>query len=230
MAGPGNSPLTDRQQAAGLMYTVFSLFFLPILLPVINAGFPRPLNSAWVNFIYFCLNFLCLTFLLRSFLRKQLIYAGKHIGQILGFCVLGFGLYYIASTVLSVGIVSLYPEFSNMNDSSIADRFSESYWIMAIGTVLLVPVAEELMHRALIFGSLRKSHPIAAYPVSMVFFSAVHVMGYVGAVPAETIVLSFLQYLPAGWVLAWCYRKSGCIFVPILIHTAINAMGLLSLR
>ncbi len=230
MAGISHHPLSAREQTAGLVYTVFSLFFLPILLPAANSWLAKPLGNVWINFIYYCLNILCLSALLRGFLRKHLVYAGKHIWKVLGWCLLGFAIYYVSTGILSFFIKKLVPGFSNVNDDNIAQQFSENYWVMAIGTILLVPTAEELMHRALIFGSLKKSYPKAAYPVSMVFFAAVHVMSYVGVQPPLYLALAFLQYLPAGWVLAWCYKKSGCIFVPILIHTIVNITGLFALR
>ena len=55
-------------------------------------------------------------------------------------------------------------------------------------------------------------------------------MGYLSAYPVHHLLLAFLQYLPAGLVLAWAYRKSGSIFSPILIHAAVNTLALLSLR
>jgi len=45
-----------------------------------------------------------------------------------------------------------------------------------------------------------------------------------------TIILCFLQYLPAGFALAWCYRRSGSIFASILVHMTVNQMGMLLMR
>jgi membrane protease YdiL (CAAX protease family) len=56
------------------------------------------------------------------------------------------------------------------------------------------------------------------------------VLGYIGSADLLTLALCFLQYIPAGLCLAWAYDASGSIFAPVLIHTVINALGILSLR
>ena len=44
------------------------------------------------------------------------------------------------------------------------------------------------------------------------------------------MTLAFLQYLPAGLCLAWCYVKSGSICGPILMHALINLYSINQLR
>ena len=36
--------------------------------------------------------------------------------------------------------------------------------------------------------------------------------------------------LPAGFALAWAYRRSGSIFASILIHMSVNQIGMLLMR
>ena len=101
---------------------------------------------------------------------------------------------------------------------------------MTLGTVVFVPLAEECFYRGLIFRGLYDKSPIVAYALSMVIFSLAHVVGYVTMADFGTLVLCFFQYLPAGFALAWCYRRSGCIFAPILVHMAVNQTGMLLMR
>jgi membrane protease YdiL (CAAX protease family) len=91
-------------------------------------------------------------------------------------------------------------------------------------------VAEESLHRGLIFGSLYVKSHMAAYILSTMIFAAVHVMGYVGIYSARDTALAFVQYIPAGLALAWAYRKSGSIFAPMLMHATINCVSLFALR
>ncbi len=223
-------PMTQKQQTWGFVYLVISIFLLPLLLNSMNGLLLHPLSSVWVNFLYFCLNFTFLWVIFQDFLRKSMVYAGKHLGAFLGFSILGFAMYFAANMLLSALIRLLLPGFSNVNDVNILQQLSDNYWIMVIGTIFLVPTAEELLHRGLVFGTLYRVNPIMGYAVSMVAFAAIHVMGYIGKADILTLLVCFVQYLPAGWVLAWCYRRSGCIFVPILIHTVINAMSLVAVR
>ena len=60
----------------------------------------------------------------------------------------------------------VYPDFSNVNDTSIMELTQQNYTLMAIGTVLLVPVVEETLYRGVVFGSLYKRSRVAAYTVS----------------------------------------------------------------
>ena len=107
---------------------------------------------------------------------------------------------------------------------------SGNFPIVVIGTVLLVPMAEETLYRGLIFGFLYTKNRLAAYLVSAAVFSAIHLLGYIGSYSAPHLLLAFIQYLPAGFVLAEAYRFSGSIFAPIVIHGGINAIGLMLLR
>ena len=41
-----------------------------------------------------------------------------------------------------------------------------------------------------------------------------------------TLVLCFIQYLPAGLCLAWTYTKADNIIAPVLVHGIINAIAI----
>jgi len=82
----------------------------------------------------------------------------------------------------------------------------------------------------LIFRELYGKSRWAAYLVSIAAFAAVHIIGYLRVYSPMELLLSFLQYLPAGLCLAWSYAKSDTIFAPILIHTAVNAIGISAMR
>ncbi len=97
---------------------------------------------------------------------------------------------------------------------------------MAIATVLLVPPAEELIFRGLIFGCAAEKSGALGYALSCALFALVHILGYVGAYSPAQLACCFVQYLPAGIALAWAYHFSGSIFSPIAIHALINAMSL----
>ena len=230
-----NSPklavsMNDKERIWGFLYLLAELFALPAALEAMNRLLPAPLPDAWLNFLYFALNFIFTCFLFRSFLRRCLARIGKNTGDFLLVTAAGFGIYYLCNLVLNSLILLLAPDFANLNDSNIAQQVGSNMPIMFIGTAILVPVAEELLHRGLVFGSLYGRNPYIAYIFSAILFSAIHILGYVMVYPLPHLLLAFLQYLPAGLVLAWAYRKSGSIFSSILIHAAVNAMALLSLR
>jgi len=222
--------MNDKERIWGFLYLLAELFALPAALEAMNRLLPAPLPDAWLNFLYFALNFIFTCFLFRSFLRRCLTRIGKDTGAFLMVTAAGFGIYYLCNLVLNSLILLLAPDFANLNDGNIAQQISGNVPIMFIGTAILVPVAEELLHRGLVFGSLYGRNPYIAYIFSAILFSAIHILGYVMVYPLPHLLLAFLQYLPAGLVLAWAYRKSGSIFSPILIHATVNALALLSLR
>ena len=139
-------------------------------------------------------------------------------------------IYWVISLLLGKLITWLYPDFGNTNDSGIAALAKENYFLTAIGTVLLVPLAEECMHRGAVFGGLYRKNRLFAYIISTILFALVHIDGYFGMVDGVLLLLNFLQYIPAGIVLAAAYDISGSIFAPIFIHMAVNLLGILSLR
>ena len=61
----------------------------------------------------------------------------------------------------------------------------------------------------------------------MLVFSLAHCAAVMFDQPVGVTVISVLSYLPAGYVLAWSYERSGSIWTPIFLHTAINAVTLL---
>lgn len=222
--------MTSKEKLLGFGYAVLSLFFLPSILHALNGQLIHPFSDAWLNFLYFSLNFLCLVAILGRFLKRSAGFAWKHAGDLLLSCLAGFSGYWLCNVALSFVILKLFPHFSNPNDGSIAGMVSGNFTIMALGAVLFVPTAEELIHRGLIFGSLAKKSRFLAYLISAIFFAAIHIVGYIGMFSQLDLALAFVQYLPAGLILAWAYERSGTIFAPIVIHMVINAMGIYAMR
>lgn len=222
--------ITGKERVWGLLYLLAELFLLPSALQALNKLLPAPLSDSWLNILYFALNFIFVCAIFRDFLKRNLKKAGQNVEDFLLVTAGGFGFYYLCNLAISLVIGYLAPDFANLNDGSIAQQASGNFAVMAIGTVILVPVAEELLHRGLVFGSLYAINPALAYILSAAFFSVIHILGYLGKYSPLHLALAFLQYLPAGLVLAWAYRKSGSIFSSITIHAAVNAVAILALR
>ena len=127
-------------------------------------------------------------------------------------------------------IFALDPQFTSINDAGIGQMVEENYALMFIGTVFFVPIAEECLFRGLVFRGLYDRNVILAWVVSVLLFAAIHVTGYIGSQPTLTLLLCFVQYLPAGLCLAGAYRLSGSLISPILIHALVNLIGMISLR
>ena len=218
--------VSKQEQRFALIYLCLQLLVLPRLLELLQLLPIRPRSAATRNSLYFFLNFAAVVVGLRHFLKTTLVQTLEHLPRVLLIALLGFTAYWLISALLSLLILGLYPSFSNPNDLAITAMTKEHLLLMGISTVFFVPVAEECLHRGAIFGPLLSRSRILAYLVSAGIFAAIHIIGYIPTAEPITLLLCFLQYLPAGFCIAWCYAKADNIFTPILIHTAVNAMGM----
>lgn len=222
--------MSRTEKILGWLYMAFSLIALPGLLAWLNAQLADPMNEGTLSFVFYLTNFLFILGIFRRFLRDSLVAAWRDIWNFIQAVVLGYVAYWAASEAMEFVMSHLLPGFSNINDAAITAMAKSNYTLMLIGVVFLVPLAEEMLYRGLIFRNLWQSSKVAAYLLSMAAFSAIHVLGYIGSEDITTLVLCFLQYLPAGLCLAWTYTKADNIFAPTLVHAIVNAMAIGALR
>lgn len=222
--------MTPWELGLGWLYFAFQQLFLAQILLLLNALFPTPLNAGKLNFLYFAVNFVAVIGIFHRFLWKSLQAARETSGIFLRTVGESFLIYYAASLLIGALILHIDPDFSNVNDAGIAVMMRRDYKLIAAGSVFLVPVAEETLFRGLLFRGLCRVNRAVAYSVSALVFAAVHVVGYIGLYSPLTLLLCFVQYLPAGLCLGWAYAKTDTIFTPIAIHTVVNVLGILALR
>ena len=214
----------------GWRYLAFQITFFEYFLGFAVRFFGLSWTALQLNLVYFGINLAATLVIFHRFWAESWKAALDRIGTILLTAATGYVVYYIFSFLVSAFIVTVNPGFANVNDQSISSLTKQHHVLTAIGTVLLVPTAEELLHRGAIFGGLYRRNRIAAYVVSTILFALVHISGYIGYYPIGTLLLCLLQYIPAGICLAASYEYSGNIVTPILIHTAVNAVGMLAMR
>ena len=222
--------MTRRETLLGWSYLLISMFVLSFAFSFVNSLLPSPLSDTLLNLIYFALNFLSAVVIFHRFLGVSVKAALATPWRCLRFAALGFFLYYLSVTLLGQVTIRLYPDFINVNDTSISQLSKEHYTLWALATVWLVPISEELFYRGLVFQGLQREHRMLAYLVSTLVFACIHVMGYVGLYDWLTLSLCFVQYLPAGLTLAWAYEKADTVAAPILMHITINQIGISALR
>ena len=217
------SPCPSGQETAwGLCYLVFQMLFLPSVLFWINDQLPRALSDTELNFLFYLVNFIAILLIFHNFLERSLSQLFQHPIDALQAAVLGFVAYYVCFHATQWLIGLLRPGYTNYNDESIAALSRGNFFLMSIGTVVLVPITEECLYRGLIFRNLYRKSPWAGYLISIAAFSCLHILGYSGTYDPADLLIAFLQYLPAGLWLAWSYIKGDTIFVPIVIHAAVN--------
>ena len=222
--------LTRHEKMYGAVWMAFETLVFARLLQLLNTLLPAPMLQSSVNALFFGVNFIVVTVLFRRYLAGQLKLIPHTIGKSIAIALVGFAVYSLASFFMLQFILAIDPDFASVNDLAIRELVQEDFLLMFIGTVILVPITEECLFRGLVFRGLYDHSPWLAWVVSAVIFSAVHLVSYIGRYSLPTMLLCFVQYIPAGLCLAGAYRLSGSLLSPILIHALVNLMGMLALR
>jgi len=215
--------LSKKERNLGTGWLILSFLAVPGMLQY--ALEPMNLTGVQLNFVYYCLNFAVTVWIFRHFLKDSFRTALSRPFAVLWYAALGYLGAQALGELLLIAIYRLLPDFTNVNNDSVVSLLHSDMRIMALSTILLVPPAEELLFRGVLFRGIYDKNPTAAYLVSMGLFAAIHVMGFVGSYEPLHLLLCFLQYLPAGYCLCWCYRQTGTIITPILMHTLVNAIS-----
>ena len=222
--------LNKKEILWGWVYLAVEFLLLPTALYWLTARLFTGISDAEVNFLYYFVNFLATLLIFHRFLSRNLAMARSNLLRVVLYALLGLFIYWASGLVMGELTYRLMPDFVNVNDLGIAAMSRDGYLLMAIGTVVLVPAAEECLFRGLLFRGMYGKSRWAAYVVSALCFCLPHVSAYIGSYEWTVLALCFVQYLPAGLMLAWSYEKSNTIFTPILIHTIINAFGIYAMR
>lgn len=217
--------MTRTESMLGWLWLAFQTLLLSSLLLLLAA----PLGAAWISFLYHLISAAAVSLIFHRFLQKALRTFRREWRRALGVIALSLAAHYLTQAALTALLDAVYPGFSNVNDNSIRLMGAQHPVLIALATVVLAPVSEEGLFRGLIFHSARRPGRLAAYAITVAAFAALHVMGYVGSYPAPRLLLCFLQYLPAGFLLTLAMDKTGSIVSPICIHAVINAVAMLGI-
>ena len=225
--------LNRGEKIAGWIYFPFYILLLStallIVFSIMGWSVTDPSNLLYMNLIYGVINFVAVVICFHKYLGKSFRQARQFPGRFFAAVGIGFAIYYLGTVIISNLIDLVQPGLENINDANLEGMAEHGMLLMVLYTVLLVPTVEELMFRGLIFTSIRPRSRFWAYLVSMLAFAALHVLGYVFSYPVSTLALCFLQYLPAGFALAWALEYSGSIWASVCVHTIVNTVAMLAM-
>ena len=228
--------LTQGQTLFGWCYWLATQSLVPFLLAKLLLFLPVSTNGGtWqlcYNLSFFAVNFAVLLVAYRRFLGRQFSDFWSEPFQCLGWTALFILLYYLASLATGWLISRISPTFQNANNGFISGLVQRSFLLTLVGTVLLVPLAEEMLYRGVIFGSLKRFGRPVSYLASVALFSFVHIVNYLGdpGFGLQEVLISLLQYAIPSLCLSLAYDLSGNLFCPILIHSLNNLFALLEMR
>lgn len=222
--------LNQKEATWGIRYLLFQLVFLSsLVLWTLKLVLPQ-VTAVTLYVTCWGVNFLAVCGIFHDYLRRSLSFSRKHIKKVLLTALAGLGIYLVVSNGLSQILEKIFPAFFSVNDATLAPVVKQNFPVMFLGIVFLVPVTEELLYRGVVFGLAHRYRRWLGYTLSVVVFGLIHVSGSVGQYEPLHLLVCFVQYIPAGLVLAGAYEYSGSIFTPTLIHMAVNAIAIMSMR
>lgn len=222
--------MTRQERYSGWFYFVFQLLILPDCIMLLCGLMGIRLSSAMLNLIFFGINFTCCIAIFHRFLWKTAKHTFRSPLRFFKAVGIGYALYWCLNFIIVYLTVSFFPQYQNANDAAISGMAQDYFAAMAVGTILLAPMTEELFFRGLIFRGLYGKNKILAYSVSSAAFCIIHLLSYIGSYSPVDFLVGFIQYLPAGVVFCYAYQKADSIYAPILIHMINNAIGIFAMR
>lgn len=127
---------------------------------------------------------------------------------------MGIGLCVAVNTLI---MLSPLPRYFLGFSHTAEKLYGPSVFVQAAAMGVVIPAAEELVFRGLVFGGLRRDYPFAfCAGLSAAVFGLYHgnvLQGIYGAV--------------MGWALAWRMERKGTIKAPLLMHVAANVTSII---
>ena len=223
---PFENRMTKTQTILGWCYLPMHVAILPLLLGLLQAFSPDPMDDAKLNLIYYLIGVaFCLTAQF-TFLRRSFDRLVENFKLCLLTMLLALMMDYALSGAAALLLLLVDGVVENPNNAAVMDMAAQdSGTVRAIG-IVLAPIVEEILFRGVVFGSLRTRSRLWAYIVSVAAFSIYHVWQYAAVTGDAAMLLYALQYIPVSIVLAWAYERSGCIWTNIFFHMGFNALSL----
>ena len=221
--------LTKFEKRWGWLYALLYLFAVPNAAALVCA-MAGITSVTQLNLICFYINAALAVIFFRRLLSRSLYVAEQDWRATVSAAVRGFGLYWAVNFAVTMAILMLRPDFSNVNDQNIGSMVAESPTLMHLALIVAAPLAEECLFRGWIFTGLAEKSVPLAYAVTCGLFSAAHVVGYIGHYDVLTLLLCFFQYIGPSFALCRTCRKSGGLMAPLLLHMTINAIGCFLVR
>ena len=208
---------------------IVALCWLPmhmLVLPmVLTLGFPQ-MSLVDLNLWTYVIGTAAVCLVCARFLVSDMVVLWERPGKVFLQVLMCFGFGLVGNAAVGLIVQAIAPG-SNPNNDAVMELAGDDGLKMAILTVFLAPVLEELMFRGAIFGLIRRKSRVLAYIVCILLFGAYHIWGYAISDPIAWVYL--LQYVPLTFLLCFAYDRTESIWTSILFHMANNAFSLWAL-
>lgn len=110
-------------------------------------------------------------------------------------------------------LMQMSEEYQNASDAF----YGSSIWLEIVGSAVITPFLEELLHRGVVYGRLRRMMGLwPAVLVSALVFAVLHFN-----------IVQFIYAFLLGIVLALFVEKTGSIYVAVVAHIVANAIAVI---
>lgn len=227
--------LRKREIVGGLLYLPMFFFGSQLLAALIVKLMGMDLKSdsvnGPVNLVYHGLNTAILGAVFLRYLTDQLRRLQDRGWALFSDLVLGglanYGLSQLSALAVGMLLTLFDLDYFNLNQEAVDAALFMTPGFAIVTACVLAPISEELLFRGLVFCGLYRRSRVWAYVLSMLAFSLAHVFAAMFFQPLGLTFVNLIVYLPAGFVLAWTYERSGSIWSAIFLHAALNALSML---
>lgn len=220
------TPIKRGESIFGIVYIVFHSVFLPSLIIYGSYWLGFDITDTQLDLVYYIVSALAMVLALRSFLRGDAELFAEDPMRSVFVAVQSFALYFILLTVSSMLLGGLV-EDAGPNEE-LLDELAQIDPVGSLITgVLLAPIAEELMFRGCLFGTLRKKSRILAYTVTIFAFAFYHLWDSFLFDFQPSLFVHLIFYMVPGIPLCLAYERSETVVSPLLVHMGINLMATL---
>ena len=218
--------MAPHEAGIAFAYLPVHVFLLPLLLVVYTRASGNPLPAPLSETIYFGIGLVVIIFFLWGFLRRSFDVLLDNITYCFMTVMMGvFGILTL-SQFSAIIIMLLDMDFLTSFQTALPGADTIDAGTLLVLGLGAVPVVQETLFRGLLFGLVRKKSRILAYLLSIsayVFYSLWQSM--VSGVDIPVLLILALSYIPEAFMLAWCYERTGTIWVSVILSAAISAIA-----
>jgi len=219
--------MTKQERTRGWIFFALYILVLPILVGlvrfVMESVWAFSLSDVSANFIYHVALTAAICILFSSYLANAWNILQDFLPENL--IALGIGFFGYLLLKFLVGVLPLPMVDTLPMDYAQEYLYAPQLTVMVF--IFLMPIAEELLFRGLLFGTMKQSSRPLAYTVNILIFCLSAVWPLAITAGDVRYIWNALEYLPAALALCWCYDKGGSIFSPIVLRWMIHAIVLL---
>lgn len=207
----------------GMIALLFILIQLPPEAMVILKHQPRLNGTAIVTIGCFILIFVGIILWAKKIWQQnnRTVKRSLSTGKSIGYVIWGYVAIYAGQIVLGTLNIMLYHQTQTANNNEVSKIMANNMMVMVVfglSTVLLTPIAEELIFRGVLTNLFFK--PNQFWP-KLILSGFVFSIGHM-----STTIISFLIYFYMGMVLAFLYQKTGQLKLSIALHGLNNLIAI----